>query len=163
LSNPSDVLLVLRRSCRLVPGFFIHLLPHSCCLRHKSPMPLLHSGSFQRPSFPGFLYHIVLDISLAIVSPAPCHFCTMGHPPGLRPIPSVVHNFPGSEFSWRRFFCTMPLLHDGIPFCRRQPTSSGIHNLLGSVPVALHFTLQLDVGPCATSSLFPKISLRFLP
>jgi hypothetical protein len=49
----------------------------------------------------------------------------------------------------------VPLLHNGAPFCRRQPTSSGIPNLL--------ITLQLDAGPLATSSLFPKISLWHPP
>jgi hypothetical protein len=81
----------------------------------------------------------------------------------LQPIPSAVHNFPRSEFSWRIFSCTVPLLHDGTSSCRRQPTSSGIHNLLGSVPLALRVTLQLDTSPCATYSLFPKISVQPLP
>jgi hypothetical protein len=46
------------------------------------------------------------------------------------------------------------------PFCRWRPTSSRIQKFLESVPSALHITLQLDAGPCATSSLFPKISLQ---
>lgn len=29
----------------------------------------------------GFLYHVVLVVSLVIMSPAPCHFCTVGHLP----------------------------------------------------------------------------------
>lgn len=72
----------------------------------------------------------------------------------------VHHNFPGSKFSWRCFLCAVPLLHDGTLSCMRQPTSSWI---LGSVLLALRVKLQLDVDPCATSSVFPKISLRPLP
>jgi hypothetical protein len=70
-----------------------------------------------------------------------------------RPIYSGIPNFPRCEFSWRSFPCSVSLLHDGTPSCRRQPTSSGIPNLLGSVPLALRVTLQLDAGPCAVSSL----------
>jgi hypothetical protein len=46
-SNPSDVLSILKRSFRLMLGFFIRLLPRSCCLRPRSLMPLLHSGHFR--------------------------------------------------------------------------------------------------------------------
>jgi hypothetical protein len=74
LSSPSsDIAASASRS-------FIRLLPRRCCFRPWSLIPFLQSWSFQRPSFPGFLYHIVLVVSLAIVSSAPCHFCTVGYP-----------------------------------------------------------------------------------
>jgi hypothetical protein len=50
MSNPSDILSILRCNCRLISGFFISLLPRSCCFRPRSLMPLLHSGPFQRLS-----------------------------------------------------------------------------------------------------------------
>jgi hypothetical protein len=94
------VLSFLRYSGRLPPRSFIRLLPRICCLRPWSLMPLLHSGPFQtslpeRPFFPGYLYHIVLVVSLAIV----------------------------------------PLLYCESSSCR-QPASSGILSLLGSVPLS---------------------------
>jgi hypothetical protein len=48
LLNSSDVLSILRGRCRLVPGFFLHLLPRSSCPGPWSHIPLLHSGPFQR-------------------------------------------------------------------------------------------------------------------
>jgi uncharacterized membrane protein YeiH len=47
----------------------------------------------------------------------------------------------------------MPLLHGGIPSFRWQPPSPGIHNLLGSVPLASPITLEIYAGPCAASSI----------
>jgi hypothetical protein len=168
LSNSYDVLSILRRSCRLVPGFFIRLLPRSCCLRPRSLMPLLHSGPFQRlfPNVRPFrVFCTTLSWSYLLRScslrPATSVLWVILLPAA--EIPSAVHNSPGSEFSWRRFSCALPLLHDRTPSCRRQPTSFGIDNFLGSVPLALRVALQLDVGPCVASSLFPKISLRPLP
>jgi hypothetical protein len=76
---------------------------------------------------------------------------------------SLAQPWPWSTYSWRCFSCAMPLLHGGTPSCRWQPTFSGIHNFLESVPLALSFALQLDAGPCATSSLFKMILLRPLP
>jgi hypothetical protein len=57
----------------------------------------------------------------------------------------------------------VPLLHSGSSSCRLRPIPSAVHNFLGSVPLVLRVTLQLDAGPCAAFSLFPKISLRPLP
>jgi hypothetical protein len=48
----------------------------------------------------------------------------------LRPIPPSIHNFLESEYPWRYFYCTVPLLRDGTPSYSRQPTFSGIHNIL---------------------------------
>jgi hypothetical protein len=58
------------------------------------------------------------------------------------------YNFLGPQFFWSCFSCAVPLLQDGTPSCRWQPTSSGIYNLLGSVPTALRVALQLDASPC---------------
>jgi hypothetical protein len=112
-----------------VPRFFICLLPRSCCLRRRSLMPLFHSGPFQllfpnvRPS------RVSCTTSswsyLLRLSPAPCHFHLHA---------GCDQFLPRSKISLRRFSCAVPLLHDGTCFCRRQTTSSGIHNLLGSAP-----------------------------
>jgi hypothetical protein len=81
----------------------------------------------------------------------------------LRSIPSAVCNFPGSEISWRLFTWAVPLLHDATPSCRRQPTSSGINSLLGSVPLALRVALRLDSGPYVASLALCQFSLRHVP
>jgi hypothetical protein len=47
LSSSSDVLLILRRSSRLIPELFIRSLSRSCRFRPRSLMPLLHTGPFQ--------------------------------------------------------------------------------------------------------------------
>jgi hypothetical protein len=78
------------------------------------------------------------------------------------PVYSGIPNFPRSRFSWRHSSCTVPLLHDGTPSCRQQQTSFGIHNLLGSVPLALHIILQLASSPCAASSILWLVSLQHL-
>jgi hypothetical protein len=132
-------------------------LSHYCILGLPTSLP-------KRPSLLGFLYHIVLAGSLARLCP-----CTVSllywvsTSCWLWPIPSMVHSFPRSEFSQRHLSCTMPLLQDGIPSCRQQPTSSRIHSLLGSVPLALHFTLQLYASPCAAPSILRLFSLWHLP
>jgi hypothetical protein len=74
LSNSFDVLSI----CRLVPWFFIRLLPRSCCLRSQSLMPLLYSGSFQRLTFRTSWCDIVFVLSLAQY-----HSCTAGHLPAI--------------------------------------------------------------------------------
>jgi hypothetical protein len=63
---------------------------------------------------------------------------------------------PWSNYPWRCSSCVMPLLHGGTP-------SFGIHNLLGSVPLASRGALQLDAGPCAANSALCQFPLRHLP
>jgi hypothetical protein len=61
---------------------------------------------------------------------------------GRRPIPSVVHNFPGSKFSWRRFLSTMPLCMTGhLP-------AGGSQLPLGST-ISLGEFLWLFASPCS--------------
>jgi hypothetical protein len=84
LSILSDVPSISRHTCRLVSGFFILILPCSCCPRPQSLMPLLHSGSFHSlsPSFRGSSFHLVSGpIFPDDVFPTPCHSCTVGHLP----------------------------------------------------------------------------------
>jgi hypothetical protein len=95
LWNSSDILSILTCSCRLVPGHFIRLLPHNCCVGPRSVTPLLHSEPFQR-LFPSFLYHCSLRRATYILwvillpaaansfrgpqfPPTPCHYCTTEH------------------------------------------------------------------------------------
>jgi hypothetical protein len=82
LSSSYDVLSILRHSSRIIPELFIRLLPYSCCFRSRSLMPSLHSRPFQRlipDVHSSSQCYIVLVISLAIVSPALCHFCMVHH------------------------------------------------------------------------------------
>jgi hypothetical protein len=81
---------------------------------------------------------------------------------------SLLFGFLAQPCRWSNYFlrispCALPLLHRGTPSCMRQPTSFGIHNLLGSVPLASRVVLQLDASPCATSYVLHKIALRLLP
>jgi hypothetical protein len=104
LSNSLVALSLLRRSCRLMPGFFSCLLPGRCCFRLRSLVSLLHSGHFQL-LFP----NVRLFGILGETSPS---FCSLRLCPLRRAtpaqrviflltvsIPFSVHNFPGSEFS----------------------------------------------------------------
>jgi hypothetical protein len=80
LSNFSDVRSILRLSCRLVPGFFICLLP-------QAPIPYaivaFRTLPMSLPERPSFLFSVQYVFSLypKPVFPASNHFCTVGHPP----------------------------------------------------------------------------------
>jgi hypothetical protein len=61
--------------------------------------------------------------------------------------PNFCHGpkFPWVRYPWRCFFYAMSLLQSETTSCRRQPTSSGIHNLLECF-VASRVALQLYVA-----------------
>jgi hypothetical protein len=104
LSNCSDVLSMLRRSCRLVPGFFIH-----CCLvaavlglgpSCHCCIPDPSNVSSRTSVLTGILVrHLLCFVPYACVPNAvPLLYCRSSSY-RLRPILSAVHDFPGSEFS----------------------------------------------------------------
>jgi hypothetical protein len=72
---------------------------------------------------------------------------------------ATVTLFRDSQFSRAPLFLKIFLFRHATVawrdtfFCRRQATSAGIHNLLGSVPLALRVALQLASGPYAASSV----------
>jgi hypothetical protein len=100
LSSSSDVLSILRRSCHLVPELFTPSLPRSCCFRPRSLMPLLHFVSSRTSVFSEFsVLHYPGRISCdRVPSTVPLlhdtsSLCVR------RPVPSAIHDLPGSEFS----------------------------------------------------------------
>jgi hypothetical protein len=110
LSNSSDVFSILRHSCRLVPGFFIHLLPRSCCLKHLSLMPLLHSGLFQR-LFPNVYPFQVSFTTLSwwcLLRSCPLPYVTFARWVIL--LPAAANSFRSSQFSCVRIFLKTFLL-----------------------------------------------------
>jgi hypothetical protein len=80
-------------------------------------------------------------------------------------IPAAASSFRGPQFSLVRIFLKMFLLRHATLarrdiFPKGAANFLGIHNLFGSVPLALRVALQLAAGPYAASSLLLKISLR---
>jgi hypothetical protein len=104
LSSSSDVLSILRRNSRLIPELFIRSLPRSCCFRPRSLMPFLHSKPFQRlitDVRPFGVLSATLSWSYLLRS-CPLHCATFARciiSLHVRPIPSMIHDLPGSEFS----------------------------------------------------------------
>jgi hypothetical protein len=136
LSNTSKVLSILRRSCRPVPRFFIHLLLHSFCLRPWNIMPLLHSGLFHRlfPNIYPFRVFCTILSWLYLLRSCPLSCATF-----VWWVISLWATYNSSrylQFPWIRLFLkTFPLPYATAAWrdtsYKQHPTSSRIHNLLG--------------------------------
>jgi hypothetical protein len=119
LSSSSDALSILRRSSHLIPELLIRSLPRSCCLRPLSPMPLLHSGSFQI---------LILDVRPYGVLGATLSWsyllrpCSLRHATFARCIISLratANSFRDSRLAWIRIFL-MRFLFRHASFTRRD-------------------------------------------
>jgi hypothetical protein len=110
LANFSDILSILRRSCRLVPGFFIRSLPRSCSLRPRSLMPLLHFEHFQ---------YLILDVRPFGVFGAISSLTFLSSSCSLRRATyaqrdiflQAAHSFRGPQFPWVPIFPKRFLFH----------------------------------------------------
>jgi hypothetical protein len=162
------VLFFLRHSSSLPPRSFICLLPHSCCLRSRSLMPFLHSGPFKHLFSPICSFRVLGAMSSF---PCFCSLCSLARATFAQwviLILAVANSLCGPQFSWVPIFLKRFLFHHATlaqlsPSCKRQPTSSRIHNLLGSFPLSLRVALQLATRPYAGSSVPWPVSLWHLP
>jgi hypothetical protein len=112
-SIPSDVLLILRCSCRLVRGSFIPALPcscHYCHFSHLSLMPLLHFVFFKRLFFFVRPFQV---LSAMLSSPCFCNPCSVPCAIfALRVIlPAAANAFRGIQFTSVQICLTRSLFH----------------------------------------------------
>jgi hypothetical protein len=121
--------------------------------------PASHPG---RPSCRSFWCTTVFDLSLESVFFAPCHFCMVGQPlAGTQFLPwsalSLDLNIPEEVLFFHTTFA------QGTPSCRRQMTSSWIHDIPRSFPSSSGGAPQPDCRPYAASSVLRPTFLRGLP
>lgn len=70
---------------------------------------------------------------------------------------------PWSDSFWQHVSCAVSLLYSGSSSCCQWPVSSRIHNFPRSFPMADCSILQVDAGPCVTSSVLWQVSLSHTP
>jgi hypothetical protein len=143
----------------------ILILPRSCCFWPRFLMTFLYSGPVKRLFSSVRPFWVVGAMSSFPCLCSPCSLPRATFAQRVVLIPAAanslrIHNFPGSQFSWRRFSCAMPLLHGGSSSCRRWSISFWIHNLPGSFPSASGGAPLPDSVPYAASSVLRLASLR---